>query len=188
MSEDKLSNAEKELFRQLQGEKNPPKELERAIVERLKNEQLIVQKSTRLIYLRWAASIAASIILFISGIYYEQLNTSHMVQIEPTKGYMLLLHEDEQFTPGDPMEMFSEYESWMTSTFESGIKITGQELKEEAVLVNRDGRASKNGKEARTTGYFVLEAETLEEAVQVAKENPHIKYGGTIEVKPYMVR
>ena len=109
------------------------------------------------------------------------------IMIEPTKGYMLLLHEDKDFAPGDQMEMFEEYKAWMENTFAKGIKITGQELKDEATLVKGEELKTINS-DVRTTGYFLVEANSLDDAIKVAQENPHIKYGGSIEVKPYMVR
>ncbi|CAE7292101.1 unnamed protein product [Symbiodinium microadriaticum] len=64
------------------------------------------------------------------------------------------------------MEMFAEYKTWMENTFEKGIKITGQELKEEAVVVGNSGNIQSSTANKKTTGYFILEAETLEAAVQ----------------------
>ena len=32
-------------------------------------------------------------------------------------------------------------------------------------------------------GYFLIQAESYEEAVRVARQSPHIAYGGTIEVR-----
>ncbi len=189
MSEDHLSEAEKKLFGALEREKTPPKRLEKNIVGQLQKEGLIKRSITMNNYLKWTASIAASILLFFGGMFYEQSKTNTMVEIEPTKGYMLLLHEDANFNPGDPMAMFEEYKTWMENTFERGIKITGQELKNEATIVKSNSRNEVGDQaDVRTTGYFILEANSLEEAIQVAEENPHVKYGGSVEVKPYMVR
>ncbi len=187
MREDKLSKKEKKRFDQLPREKEPPKKMEKFLLHRLDEEGLLTRKSKKQVYVKWAISVAASLLLFVSGIFYERLNSSDIVLIEPSKGYMLLLHEDNSFVPAEPKEMFYEYKNWMESTFERGVKITGQELKDEAVLVNQDGQSEVKNHE-RTTGYFILEAKTLGEAIKVAQENPHIKYGGTIEVKQYMVR
>ncbi len=189
MSEEHLSEAEKKLFEALEREKTPPGYLEKNIIVQLEKEGLIKKTSTMNNYLKWAASIAASILLFMGGMFYEKSNTNTMVEIEPTKGYMLLLHEDASFSPGDPMAMFEEYKTWMENTFSRGVKITGQELKPEATLVKGETQQAYDAQaETRTTGYFIVEANSLEEAIRVARENPHIKYGGSVEVKPYMVR
>lgn len=194
MSEEHLSEAEKKLFEALEKEKAPPKHIEKNIITQLEQEDLIKKAITMSNYMKWAASLAASVLLFMGGMYYERansenINTSAMIEIEPTKGYILLLHEDANFAPGDPMAMFEEYKSWMENTFNRGVKITGQELKQEATLVKSGTEETfPEDAETKTTGYFLVEAGSLKEAVAVAKENPHVKYGGSVEVKPFMVR
>ena len=188
MTEDKLSNEEQKLFNQLPKEKVPPQALEKKVINKLHNDGLLKGKHDRTIYLKWVASIAASILLFTCGILFERLGKSSESEIDSRKGYILLLHEDNHFTPGEPMEMFNEYKKWMISTTQKGIKIKGQELKDESVNVDKSGISDLSIHEERTTGYFILEAETLEQAIHIAQDNPHIKYGGAIEVKPYMIR
>lgn len=188
MKEDQLTEVEKKLFAELSKESTPPGSLEDSIVRQLTLEGLITKKKTMNVYVKWAASIAASLLLFFGGMWVGR-TTSSQIAIEPTNGYMLLLHEGPGFTSGDPMEMFAEYRAWMINTYNKGLKITGQELRNEATLVAKSGVLQVGEEvEERTTGYFLLEAESMEEALEVARANPHIKYGGTIEVKPYMVR
>jgi len=40
----------------------------------------------------------------------------------------------------------------------------------------------------RPTGYFVIEARDLEEAEAIAREHPHVRRGGVIEVRPIVER
>ena len=191
MKEDRLSEKEKQLFHDLKRESTPPQHLEANIIRQLIDEGEIEKTIKMNDYLKWAAMVAALVLFFWGGTFYEKSKPIEMEQviIEPTKGYALLLHEDQDFQPGDPMEMFEEYKTWMENTFSRGVKITGQELSDQASVVKGsqvNHVEDVDGK--RTTGYFLVEANTLEEAIRVAKENPHIKYGGTIEVKPFMVR
>lgn len=187
MNEDKLSKEEQELFNLLSKEKKPPYALEKKLLNKLKDEGLIIRNKTR-IYIKWAASIAASALLFISGVFYEKASQSKELEVDAKLGYLLLLREDDGFTPGEPMNMFNEYRNWMISTLEQGVKIKGQELKDESINVDKSGTSDLAVLQERTTGYFILEAESLEQAVLIAQENPHIKYGGIIEVKPFMIR
>ncbi len=184
-----LTPEEREAFDRLSSHKTPPVELEAKVISALKEEGLIKTKTVVMnTNLKWAISIAASVLIFFAGSYWgkQSLSTS---AINPTLGYMLILHEDENFQPGDPMAMFEEYSTWMQNTDESGITISGQELSPEAVLVKSNNSISLDEEASeRITGYFILEAKTKEEALKVARLNPHIKYGGTIEVKPFMVR
>lgn len=189
MNREELSAAEKKLFQELKREESPPRSLEKKIINELINQGEIKKTNNMNNYVKWAASIAALVLFFLGGMYFEKSSAAHIVEIEPTKGYILLLHEDENFRPGDPMAMFEEYKTWMETTFGRGVKIDGQELKNEATLVTRETQTPLLENEVeRTTGYFILEASSYEEAVAVAMENPHVKYGGTVEVKPFMVR
>ncbi len=190
MSEDRLTEQEKALFASLEKTAHPPKGLERKVLGALVDQGLIAENSKTYPIVRWIGAVAASVIFFIAGIIYEKSKNMEQIVIEPTKGYMLLLHEDASFQPGEPMQMFEEYKQWMENTFARGVKITGQELVNEASLVDGQGNVSNLDSSAgkMTTGYFVLEASSLEEALEVAKANPHVKYGGSVEVKKYMVR
>lgn len=187
---EELSNYEKKIFGRLKREERLPAGLEKRIIEQLKSNHLIESKTYEMNpTLKWVAAAAAAVLLFFIGNYTGQ--QSGVAQaIDPSMGYMLILHEDDQFKPGEPQEMYQEYAGWMQNTMAKGIEMTGHELKNEAAIVdqrqnvkNLDENSAK-----KTTGYFILEAESLEEALEVAKSNPHIKYGGTIEVKQYMVR
>lgn len=188
MSEDKLNKIEEQLFESLEREQQPPAHLEEQLVTQLKFEGHI--KSNKMNNLvKWVAGVAAAGLIFLAGSWYGQSNNRSLA-IAPERGYMLLLHEDENFAPGDPMEMFHEYAAWMDSTFARGVTITGQELVNESILVKSSEPLKFLGNEVdtRTTGYFILEAKSMEEALAVAQANPHVKYGGTVEVKQYMVR
>ncbi len=185
MNEEPLSNREKSLYEQLSKEAQPPKELEQKIIKNLHHEGLLDRKPRRNT-LPWAVSIAASI-AFIAGIFFEKINSKEAIQINPEKGYMLILHQDDNFHPNDPTEMFEEYSRWTNKTKEAGFKITGQELKNKTIIVDKDGVSLINTSQI-TSGYFILEAASIEQALGIAKENPHVKYGGTIEVKSFMTR
>ncbi len=188
MREEHLNENDQRLFDQLERELQPPAHLEEQLVNQLKFEGHIKENKMNNIG-KIIIAIAASILLFLGGAWYGKSSTSQ-ISITPEMGYMLLLHEDERFTPGEPMEMFQEYAAWMENTFARGVKITGQELVNEAVLIRKGTPNVSQGDEAevRTTGYFILEAKSLDEAIAVAQDNPHVKYGGTVEVKAYMVR
>ena len=187
---EELSDYEKKVFGELNREKLPSPSLEKQIIKELKTQNLIKTKTYKMnTYLKWVASVAAAVLLFYVGHFVGQRSIDN-VTIDPNKGYILILHEDSHFSPGDPNEMFREYSSWMQNTFAKGVNITGQELKNEAVMVDRQKNLEYLDESAsdKVTGYFILEAESMELALEIAKDNPHVKYGGSIEVKEYMVR
>lgn len=171
-------------------EMTPPDYLEKRVVEQLVKEGLIKKSGTVNYYIKVVGSIAAAILIFICGMYLERIITSPPVEIDPSLGYLLILHEDNSFQPQDEQAMFQEYSTWMHQVSDAGVKITGQELKYESSVVSGPAKVkqfdgSENGK---TTGYFIVEAKSMDEAIQIAKTSPHIKYGGSIEVKSFLVR
>ena len=187
---DELSKNERRVFNELSREKTPPPNLEESVVKRLKAENLIRSKSSFLYtYGKWAAAAAALVAVFYAG-NFNGKQSCIADQINPNNGYLLLLHEDENFTVGDAQGMYQEYAAWMQNTFEKGVGITGQELKYESARVTDQGISEHRGeqKEFKTTGYFIIEANSREEALEVAKGSPHIKYGGIVELKQFMVR
>ena len=44
----------------------------------------------------------------------------------------------------------------------------------------------KKGKNGRLTGYWFIQAASLEEAVEIAKGDPLLDYGHTIEIRPIL--
>lgn len=188
MDREELTPEEQAAFEAIASVQQLPSYLEDKVVDALKSEGLIKKTNTMNVYIRYAAGIAASVIIFFIGNIVGK-QAGQTAAIDPTNGYIMLLKEDTGFQPGDPMEMFEEYAKWMNDLAAKGVKITGQELKNEALEVTAAGTASLDGNTGRkTTGYFVIETASKEEALAVVKDNPHLKYGGIIELKAFMNR
>ena len=188
--QDDLTPEEKAAFEKLAHSMPPPPALEDRIVAALQDEGLVNKTKTKTMnqFLKYTIGIAASIALFFAANYMGR-QTSASIEIDPQYGYMMILKEDAQFVPGDPMEMFEEYAAWMEGLFEKGVQITGQELKDTAWEVNAQGTKTLGSEaDTRVTGYFIIQADSEEEALAVVRDNPHLKYGGTIELKSYMNR
>jgi len=186
--QDDLTPEEKAAFEKLTYSQAPPTALEDRVVAALQNEGLVKKTKSMNQYLKYAVGIAASVALFFAGNYMGR-QTSASIEIDPLYGYMMILKEDAKFKPGDPMEMFQEYAAWMEGLFEKGVQITGQELKDNAWEVSAAGTKTIGSEaDSRVTGYFIIQANTEDQALAVVRDNPHIKYGGTIELKPYMNR
>lgn len=108
--------------------------------------------------------------------------------------YMLFLHEDQGQFDGrshdEMMRIIKEYGAWATKMREEKRFVGGEKLADEAGKVLR----SKQGKIVVTDGpyaeskevvggYFAITAKDYAEACEVAKECPHLKYGGRVEVR-----
>ena len=184
MNEDRLSEKEKQLYKQLSKEAEMPDDLEQKVIQRLRDSGLIKEKFKRN-YLAWALPIAASI-AFLAGIFFERSGNSRSIQ-EYKNGYALILRQDDQFQPIASKEVFEEYANWTKTQQTAGITITGQELVSETIIV-KQGKAAKTNPDQIITGYFIIEATSLEQAIDIAKDNPHLKYGGSIEIKAFKYR
>lgn len=77
------------------------------------------------------------------------------------------------------------WDDWMEGLEQRNILIDGMPLKDDAVIV--DGQEEKRGEETgdySVTGYLILEANNLDEAVSYTKGCPIFEFGGTVEVRP----
>ncbi len=107
--------------------------------------------------------------------------------------YMLILHEEpmdySQMSPEDIEAVIREYIEWSQAVEAKGKYVGGQKLKD-------DGGRQLNGfgSEFRVTdgpyaeakeiigGFFTISATDYNEAVELAADCPHLKFGGRIEL------
>ena len=108
--------------------------------------------------------------------------------------YMLLLHDDpskfEGASPEDLQKIMAEYIGWRERLMAAGQLVDGQKLQDEggrelslvdgAVRVV-DGPYSE-AKEIMG-GYFTIEADDYDAAVEISKTCPHLTYGKRIELR-----
>ena len=108
--------------------------------------------------------------------------------------YVLLLHDSpdgySRLSPEQMQQVLQKYMAWGASLRQAGVMEAGQKLTDEPGRVMR----SKHG-QIRVTdgpysetkevlgGYYVVEADSYEQAVERTKECPHLEYGGTIELR-----
>ena len=108
--------------------------------------------------------------------------------------YMLLLHDDPpSFADASPDEMQSiveEYVAWRRSLEEQGRLVGGEKLADEGgriLTANGAGVHVVDGPFAEAKevlgGYFTIEASSYDEAIEISKGCPHLKYGERIELR-----
>jgi hypothetical protein len=107
---------------------------------------------------------------------------------------MLLLHEQpmdfSQFSPEQIQAVIAEYTAWRKKIEQAGKYVGGEKLKDEG------GRhlSGANGQirvtdgpyaEAKEVigGFFTISASSYDDAVEISKGCPHLKYGGRIELR-----
>lgn len=108
--------------------------------------------------------------------------------------YILLLHEqptDFSQLPAEQIQaVISEYVAWSKKIEADGKYVGGQKLKDEGGKrlsgFNGDFRVTDGPyTEAKEVigGFFTISAASYNEAVEISKDCPHLKYGGRIELR-----
>ena len=108
--------------------------------------------------------------------------------------YLLLLHERPSEFSGLSNEqieaVISEYMAWSQKLGAEGKLVGGQKLRDEGGRhlsgYNGDFRVTDGPfAEAKEVigGFFSITAADYDEAVEISKECPHLKYGGRIELR-----
>src|ERR1700722_3088989 len=110
----------------------------------------------------------------------------------PTPEYMLLFrgtHWDKNLSPEELQNVMSRWTAWFDRLVEEGkIKSARPLLHEGKIVTWKKGQTVAEGpfsesKEA-IAGYFLLQIGDVDEALEIAKECPVLKYGMTVEVRP----
>ncbi len=84
------------------------------------------------------------------------------------------------------MKRVKEYSHWASEMRKKGMMVGGEKLKDEARdLTVTDGRVSviESLPDDSIAGYFLIQAQDFRQATAIAQDCPHLRYGGTIEVR-----
>ena len=112
----------------------------------------------------------------------------------PASEYMLLFrgpHWDKGLSPEELQQVMGRVMAWFEGLKEQGRVKAGQPLGAEGRTVSgKKGRPVADGPFAESKeavgGYLLLQADSLDEAVAIAKTNPTLEHGITIEVRPVL--
>jgi hypothetical protein len=108
--------------------------------------------------------------------------------------YMLLLYDNPaafaNVTPEQMQQVIGEYIAWAQKLGQEGKLEGGQKLKDEGGKVLRGaGKQTSvvDGPYSETKevigGYYLIKAKDYQDAVEIAKTCPHVKYGPKVEVR-----
>jgi hypothetical protein len=111
-----------------------------------------------------------------------------------TSEYMLLFrgeHWDKGLSPEEVQRLMNQVMAWFEGLKEQGKVKAGQPLAPGGRMISaQKGRPVADGPFAESKeavgGYLLLHATTLDEAVSIAKSNPTLEHGITIEVRPVL--
>jgi hypothetical protein len=107
-------------------------------------------------------------------------------------GYLLLLHTNESWKElgREELEKYvTQNHAWLEQLMTSGKAKGGQALARSGAIVSgKNGRSVTDGPFAESKevvgGYLLLNVETFEDAVAIAKTCPCLAFGGKVEVRP----
>ncbi len=192
--EDELKPEEREALAALPREKVPPSVLEERVVHSLRQSGLLSppRKLRRFSASQVGMAVAASLLFFISGAAaMKWFSTSSQKSNSPE--FMLVLRRNPERgkhgSAEEELRIVKEYGNWARRLTQEGVLADGEKLKDQVrILSNVDGRpvASEPAVDlsrANIAGYFLIKAQNYEQAIKVAESCPHLKYGGTIEVR-----
>ena len=99
--------------------------------------------------------------------------------------YAFLIYTDPAVSPPPPSAeagVVSEYAAWAREIRGSGREVSGERLLDDSRMVAPEN--SNPTGPLDLGGYFVVQASDIDEAVELARGHPHLRRGGTIEVRP----
>ena len=109
-----------------------------------------------------------------------------------TSKYILLFRGNDWhkgLSPEQMQEVASQWMAWFKRLTEQGKAIAGNPLDKEGKIVSGNhGRIVADGPFAESKesigGYFLLQVNSLDEAVKIAQQCPGLTYGVKVEVRP----
>lgn len=191
---DELSPEERRAFSGLTKQKTPPGFLEDRIVAQLKATNVIRAGKSGWLpsYSGVGVAVALSLAIFVAGALVGR-GISTAPKRPDLPGYMLIVRTSspnaEARTPAEELQRVKEYSAWARDLSQRGLLIGGEKLKDEGRLLTQ---ANENATVAETpskpaegsiAGYFLLPSSDYEQAVTIAKTCPHLKHGGTVELR-----
>lgn len=160
-------------FERLPQDIAPPPGLEDAIRNQLVGSNLI-QSEPKKVW-GWLAVAAAAL---IAGILIGRFLPQIPVETDTRPRFVFFLFEDGNFQAENQALLVDEYRNWAGELFQQGYLEGGEKLKDPRLEL---GRQLENP--AVLSGFFQVRASSMKEAEQLAETCPHLKYGGSVEVR-----
>jgi hypothetical protein len=192
---DELSAQEREAFEALAREQSPPSFLEDRIVEQLKSTGLIrkTSRSGLAKYGQLAAAILVAVALFAAGAWSGSKWSAKGAAAVEEPGYILIVRnanaEAEPRTPQEEIERVKEYSAWARDLGRKGMLLGGEKLKDDGRIIGQMIGATSPTEtvtkpvEGGIGGYFLLTATDYNQALAIARTCPHLKHGGSVELR-----
>jgi hypothetical protein len=127
----------------------------------------------------WAVAIAAGLLLFVGG--FALGRAPRGSPVADLRQYTLLLYEGPEFNEAGAAEpdLVREYSAWAGELARRGRLVSGEKLGNQAWTIGTEPAAGPS-----PTGFFIVAAGDESEALAIARTCPHLRYGGSISVRP----
>ena len=171
----------------LHAEVEPPPRVEDRLVAQLAARGDIVEPPSLRPWLI-AAGIAA--VLLLGVLFLRRPEGVEPAGTDSQPEFMLLIAEDTRYTPpadaAEARARVAEYTDWAGRLAGGGHLISAGELAYSGTDVRSEGKTASviDTRAGGVSGYFLVRAESLAQAEQLASESPHLRYGGTVVVRP----
>jgi len=187
------TSREDEAVRTLYGDRSPAHALEERVVADWRH----VAPRTRRPGIRPLMQAAALIVAFWAGTRLgtgvpepprsEDEDAAQQVGVDRVlePRYALLIYTDPTVSPPPPdaeAVVVNEYAAWAREVGGTGREVSGERLLDDRRMVSPPN--SNPAGPLDLGGYFVIQASDIEEAVELAQGHPHLRRGGSIEVRP----
>lgn len=207
MSDDPKQNwtdDEAALLRALRDEPAPPAGVEERIVDALKQRGRIRAQGGLIRMAGKSVGLAAAVAVvffggFAAGTHRAESarETAPVAQQVPAGAheYMLLMftradvaREERQMPEAQMNEIIGEYRQWAIDREKEGRLVDAEKLADATrIMTESDGGiavVSSSDSDRVLGGYFLITADSLDQAIEIARSHPHLKYGGEVEVRP----
>ena len=168
---------ERALLDALDGTQAPPPELEARVVAALKTRSLLASRTSRV---PWR-SVAAALVALATGVAVGRATADGgRGSAVPSRTFVLLLYPGAGLdpSPGAERARVEEYGRWARGLAREGRMVRGEKLKDGARVLGGDAPDAQH-----LQGFFLIRADTLEEAEAIARACPHRGHGGTIALR-----
>lgn len=186
--DDGLTAEERRAFDGLPREQEPPAALEERTVAAVKAAGLIMTPGAR----RWSPgryAAAAVVLMSCVAIGFAAGTWTAGTPVSQQPDYVLLLRasaeERQPVTDTEMQERITEYGSWARDLAQRGKLLAGEKLESRGWLQADNSAPVPNAgiAEGSIQGYFLIKSTSYDDAVRIAKSCPHVRHGGSIEVR-----
>jgi hypothetical protein len=135
----------------------------------------------------WPVLAAAACSLgFVAGTLFSRGNRTSPASISQPE-FAFLLHDNPRRPAAGGAEevtVVREYIAWAQQQRAANHLVTGERLGEQAVELSGLQGQNLHAEHSSLGGYFLIKAQDMNAALAIARTCPHLKYGGSIEIRP----